>query len=297
MIIRSSILEVIRMNHLVAKTSGKNSEIMKIMSTDEEIFSIPDISNTEPYSPSYMLEDEEWFVLDNFISRGYINELIGIRNNFNSTSYSQIRLNQYDKIEYLCSKQDVHFLFQKMSSTRLVRKKWFSISGAPRLEVDNPIIILNNSADAVYNISLDKLYFRKLETIKSMFKGIEELYREATQEEVDDFLKEEFISLEEGFVSTEIKTANRKRIAMAIDTLEKFTKEEKKQIISYIKEYCDDVPTKDGLFIVGSEEHLKKILYGIEQRYYTTPIGNEKRLATSILPIKHQNNEQNRGVE
>ena len=72
-----------------------------------------------------------------------------------------------------------------MSSTRLVRKKWFSISGAPRLEVDNPIIILNNSADAVYNISLDKLYFRKLETIKSMFKGIEELYREATQEEVD----------------------------------------------------------------------------------------------------------------
>ena len=36
---------------------------------------------------------------------------------------------------------------------------------------------------------------------------------------------------------------------------------------------------------IGSEENLKQLMYGIEQRYYTTPIGNEKRLANSITTI------------
>jgi hypothetical protein len=33
------------------------------------------------------------------------------------------------------------------------------------------------------------------------------------------------------------------------------------------------------------EEELKKLLYGIEQRYYTTRQGGERRLANSITPL------------
>jgi len=271
-------------NHLLAKTKGRNGEILKILSIDGKIFDIPNLSNTTNYSSSYRLEDEEWFVLDNFTSRGYNNELI--ENGFDGTSYNQITVNQYNKIEYLCSKQGDYFLFQKMYPTRILQRKWFRISDSPHLEVDKPIIVLNNYVDAIYEIKTNKLYFKRIEIIKSIFKGIEELYREATQDEVDGFLKEDFISLADDFNSEKVKTANRKRIAMAIDTLNKFTKEDKKQIFNYIKEYCNDVPVRDDSFIVGKEEHLKKILYGIEQRYYTTPIGKEKMLANSVLKIE-----------
>ena len=118
-----------------------------------------------------------------------------------------------------------------------------------------------------------------------MFRGIEELYREATQDEVDTFLEQDFISLEGTFTSNNVKTANRKRIAMVIDTINQFTPDDKQQIFQYIRSYCEDVPVDGDNFLVSTEEHLKKILYGIEQRYYTTPLGNEKRLANSILKL------------
>ena len=271
------------MNHLLARIKGRNAEFLKVMSDERDLFDMPDLSDKQAYSPSYKLEDGEWYKLDHFLSRGYENSLIGIT--FDSTVYNQITKQQYSKINYLCSKQGDFYLFQKMSSTRLLYKKWFYISGAPKLEIDKPIIILNSFVDAVYDINDDSLYFRNIAKVKSMFKGIEELYREATQVEVDTFLEHDFISLDGTFTSNNVKTANRKRIAMVIDTLNQFTQDDKQQIFQYIRSYCEDVPVDGDTFFVSTEDHLKKILYGIEQRYYTTPLGNEKRLANSILKL------------
>ena len=39
-------------------------------------------------------------------------------------------------------------------------------------------------------------------------------------------------------------------------------------------------------FTIESENDLKSLLYGIEQRYYTTLLGNEKRLANSVTTIE-----------
>ena len=171
------------MNHLIAKIKARKAEFLKVVSDERGIFDMPDLSDSQAYSPSYKLEDGEWYNLDQFLSRGYENSLIG--STFNSTDYNQITKQQYSKINYLCSKQGDFFLFQKMSSTRLLYKKWFYISGAPQLEIDKPIIILNSFVDAVYDINGDSLYFKNIARVKSMFRGIEELYREATQVEVD----------------------------------------------------------------------------------------------------------------
>ena len=271
------------MNYLLARIKGRTAEFLKVVSDEIDIFDMPDFSNNIAYSPSYKLEDVEWYKLDNFLSLEYENKLI--ETTFNSIDYNQITKIQYSKINYLCSKQGEFFLFQKMSPTRLFKKKWFHISDAPTLEIDKPIIILNSFVDAVYDINDDILYFRNLAKVKSMFKGIEGLYREATQAEVNAFLDHDFISLDETFTSENVKTANRKRIAMAIDTLNQFTDDDEQQIFQYIHSYCNDVPVDENTFIISKEDHLKKILYGIEQRYYTTQLGNEKRLANSVLTL------------
>ncbi|MDY0387531.1 MAG: hypothetical protein RBT65_10470 [Methanolobus sp.] len=271
------------MNHLLARTKGQNGEFVKVMSNENDLFDLPDLSENLTYTQSYTLEDDEWYKLDGFLSLGYENDLIGTI--FDSTVYNQIDQQQYSKINYFCSKQGNYFLFQKMFPRRLLRKKWFKISEAPTLETNAPIIVLNSYVDAAYDINADILYFKSIARIKSIFRGIEELYREATQDEVNDFLNHNFISLDETFTSDNVKTANRKRIAIAIDTLNQFTEDDERQIFQYIRSYCEDVPVNGESFLISTENHLKKILYGIEQRYYTTPLGNEKRLANSTLTL------------
>ena len=63
------------------------------------------------------------------------------------------------------------------------------------------------------------LYFRRLESITGIFRGIDQLYKEATDEETTQFLSSGFIQLKDEYSASKVKTANRKRIALAQKTL------------------------------------------------------------------------------
>ncbi len=273
------------MNYLLAKMKGRQNEFLKILTSKEDILATPDLSHVQNYSPAYKLEDDEWFQLDKFLSRNFYNGLI--ENKFSGTSFNQIIKDNYENIKYLCAKQGDLYLFQKISIPKLFSQKWFHLTNKPKLKTD-PIIIINEWVDAVYDKQNDILYFKDIAKIKTMFKGIEELYREATQKEVDDFCyNNSFISLGKNFTTTQIKSLNRKRIAMAIDVLKDLSISELNQIVDYTKSYCPHVQVQANgdSFIINSEEDLKFVLFGIEQRYYTTAVKPKKRLANSVLEI------------
>ena len=63
--------------------------------------------------------------------------------------------------------------------------------------------------------------------------------------------------------------------------------DDKFEIYTYIKDYCNDIPydTEHKRFTIKDEESLKHLLWGIEQRYYTTKVGGEKRVANSVSKI------------
>lgn len=275
------------MNYLIAKTRGARGEFFKVLSEGTDIYSLPeDLVNRVTYDPSYRLEEDEWFSIDNFSEKEFFIDFL--RRSFNSTDYNQIAVHDYNKIEYLCAFQNNLYFFQKISDSLFIRKKYLSLSVTPVLQ-NKGIIIVNKIPDAVYDKKSDVLCFRKLSTISSIFRGIDTLYKEATQTETEQFLQNNFIRLEEGYNANMVKTANRKRIALAIDTLDTYSSEDRKSIFAYIKEYCEDLQydESNSYFILKSEEDLKKLLYGIEQRYYTTVLGGEKRLANSVLVLKN----------
>ncbi|HHF2379988.1 TPA: ATP F0F1 synthase synthase, partial [Haemophilus influenzae] len=115
------------------------------------------------------------------------------------------------------------------------------------------------------------------------------LYREATNEDVDNFLSNNFINKDGSFSTENVSKPNRKRIAMVIDTLSKLDNDSKNKILNYINEYCGDnlnFNKETQKFNISTDNELKILLYGIEQRFYTTPIGNEKRLANSIIKLE-----------
>jgi hypothetical protein len=273
------------MKHLIAKTKGRNGDFHLVIS-NKNIFELPDdLENPKGYKADYKIEDDEWFAIENFSEKKYFIDFLS--QNFMSTDYNQINVNDFNKIEYLCAYQSGDYYFQKLSTSQLIQKKYFSISNSPTLIENEPIIIIDNYPDAIYRKNNDTLYFKNLSTISSIFNGIDILYREATNEETEVFLQSDFILLENDFNAQKVKKANRKRIAMAIETFKKYSETQQKSIIDYIREYCDDLNFDEtqSNFSIKSEEDLKKLLFGIEQRYYTTRLGDERRLANSIITL------------
>lgn len=279
------------MNHLLAeiRDKGRGIKTYKIFS-DEEVYDLPnDLDNPKAYNSDYKLEDDEWFHIPYFSTTDFCIPLL--TKDFISTDYNQISSEQFKKLKYLCSYQkhndEEYYYFQKVYTSQIIEKRWFKFSDAPSLEKESPLVVVNIIADAIYFKTKDILYFKKLTAISTIFKGISELYKEATQEETANFLENDFIKLEDDYSSDKVGASNRKRIAMAIETLNSFSAEEKAQIYTYIKDYCSTLPfdETDLNFTIKCEDDLKHLLWGIEQRYYTTLIGNEKRVANSISAV------------
>ena len=113
---------------------------------------------------------------------------------------------------------------------------------------------------------------------------MDQLYRAATDAETKDFLENEFLQVDAGFQTLNVTIPNRKRIALVNETLSKFSNDEKQAIYNYTNQY-GQVSYENGKFKIESDDDLKFVLWGIEQRFYTTPIGGEKRVANSIISI------------
>ncbi|EMU4001214.1 TPA: hypothetical protein WLU17_001615, partial [Neisseria gonorrhoeae] len=57
---------------------------------------------------------------------------------------------------------------------------------------------------------------------------------------------------------------------------------------NYLAEYNNNILkfNADGSRVeISTDVQLKHLLYGIDERYYTTALGKEKRLANSVQPI------------
>ena len=273
------------MKYLFAYLGRRSGGLKKVLSTEEELFEDLDLSSIAPYSASYKLEEEQWFCLEEFSSNNYQNSFISADSPISTVDYHQIQVDEYQKIKYLCYEFDGSKYFQRKYPSNIISQKWISISGEPVLQDNTKILTLHSSPDCIYHIQDDKLYFRDLTKIKGMIKGIEELYREATQEEVVEFFAEEFIELKGGFGPDNVQVANRKRIAQVSDRLSQLDDDGRAYIVDYIHAYCPDIEYDDGKYSIANEVELKSVLFGIDERYYTTGLDSEKRLANSIQKL------------
>lgn len=272
------------MNHVIAKIRGRGQIYKKVIS-NQTLYSLPeDLANPVAYNPDHNLDVDQWFGIDNFSQKSYCLDLL--QHDFHSTDYDTLTAIDTNKMDFLCSYQnDSEYYFQRIPKAQLLGKKWIHIGDAVRFEENNKCIVIKSIADAIYLKAEDRLYFKNLPDITAIFKGIDELYREATKQETIDFLQNDFIHLDGGYSADKVKKANRQRIAMAVDTLNGFETEDKNTVLNYIMVYCPSLVFGENAFTIQSEDDLKLLLYGIEQRYFTTPVGGEKRLANSIIRI------------
>lgn len=275
------------MDYLIAKVKGHQKQRIFKLVSDQAVFDLnTDNMELVSYEPGHNLDEDAWFHIESFSTKPFFIDLL--KNEFVSSEYNDISKDKFSEIAYLCSIQNGNFLFQKITRSLIATRRVLSFGEKVSIEEDKQRIFINNTPDAIYIKSTDSLRFRSLATISSIFKGIDELYKEATKEEVKNFLHQSFIELKDGYGEDKVSKPNRKRIALALSSLSEMTTKERSDIFSYINEYCSkklNFDPENSIFEVKSDDELKFLLCGIEQRFYTTPLGNEKRLANSIQSL------------
>ena len=228
--------------------------------------------------------EDQWFVLANFSQKEYAPSLV--KEEFNAAKWSQIDREDYGKIDYIISVQDDgnQLIFQNVTNSLIYkRQSLLSLDDQPSLLNKEHLLVIHQQADAYYQRENDCLYFQRLSSITSIFPGINELYNEATDVEVEAVLSLPMLNLAADFTKDKVKTANRRRIREALDMYNQYDDQQKEQLPQYVNKYCQDPFFNDVTrkFDIKDEKTLTLFLNGLCQRYYTTEISQEKKVALS----------------
>lgn len=273
------------MNYLLARIRDRKNGIRCLLS-NQKIYEVPEaLDSAVPYAPDDSLEDGEWFYLDNFTQRVYCPNFL--KSPINGTAYAAIADDELGIISFLCSVQDDGLVcFQRVTKAQLLRQKRVVFGDIVRYEESSREIVINALPDAIYRSADNRLFFQKLSSITAIFHGIDEIFREATDEETNNFLKSDFIVIGESYNSSYVKKPNRKRIALAKEALSGYDSEQKAAVLQSIRDYYPSIINDDNSFKIEDDEDLTYLLYGVLQRYYTTADGREKRIASSVRSLQ-----------
>lgn len=272
------------MDFLFVKTKGKRGSFCKVLSDQQVYCDIPSFEDNRPYNDEVRLLENQWFVLANFSQKEYAPSLV--KDEFNAAQWSQIDRENYGRIDYIVAVQDDgnQLIFQNITSSLIYkRQNWLSLDDQPSLLNKAHLLVIHDQADAYYQRNNDCLYFQRLSSITNIFPGINELYNEATDDEVDLVLSLPILNVVPDFTKDKVKTANRRKIREALDMYNQYNNQQKEQLPLYMQKYCPRLSfdSVSGRFDIIDEKTLTLLLNGLCQRYYTTEISQEKKVALS----------------
>lgn len=235
--------------------------------------------NSREFNPEIKLEHEDWFYIE--IDDDHRTMISEYSDQFSNTvSLNDVDESEFSKIDLIFQKcENDDLVFQKITkSKRMVEKsilRWIPNIGKPERTIIENGIELKSEIDAYFDGN-DKLYFKNFRTIRSLFKGIDDYYRIASQEEVDEFKKFNLVSFVSDF---KIKTNNLKMLAVLKDyeiDLDDITV--KNTLLRTYNQYpSQDFELDDNQnFIIDSNRKLTSFLKLALGRLYTNPITKDK---------------------
>lgn len=276
------------MMFVLSKLKGKSGAYQKMLSSlPESMFSdikLKDLeSNCIDYSPTASADDFEWLVIRNFVKRPYALEIM--KSEKTSVDYNSLAANDITKVDFIAEINDAYIAFQKIRKSSFLKKKFIKLGDNFEYKREERLLQLNKFPDAIYDKQLDNLYFKNLFNISHIFPNITDVYRIATENEVKAFLENEIFHLGNNFSVQDVKIPNRKKIAVVTDKFQLMSESDKKNLFAYIGEYCPGIKMDGKSFNIRNENDLRNILYGLEEKFYTTNISKEKRVANSTVKI------------
>ena len=235
--------------------------------------------NIIKFDPEAQLEHEDWFYIE--IDDIHMPMVKEYGDKFLSTvSLNDVTEEEFTKIDLIFRKvENDGLVFQTITkSKRMVDKsilKWIPNIGKPERTIIENGIELKSAIDAYFDGN-DRLYFKNFRTIRSLFKGIDDYYRIASQAEVDEFKQFNLVSFVSDF---EIKTNNLKMLAVLKDYgIDLNDIGVKRTLLRSYSQYPNQEFELDENqnFIIDSNRKLTCLLKLALGRLYTNPITHHK---------------------
>lgn len=252
---------------------GNSDDISELVAPTIE----PD--NSIKFDPEAQLEHEDWFYIE--IDDIHMSMVKEYGDKFLSTvSLNDVTEEEFTKIDLIFRKvENDGLVFQKITkSKRMVDKsilKWIPNIRKPERTIIENGIELKSEIDAYFDGN-DRLYFKNFRTIRSLFKGIDDYYRIASQAEVDEFKEFNLVCFVKEF---KIKTNNLKMLAVlkdyGIDLNDVAVKSTLLRTYSQYPRQEFDLD-QNNIFQIDSNKKLTSFLKLALGRLYTNPITHDK---------------------
>ena len=260
---------------------GKVGQIYRKLENSKDISELvtPEIDpeNSREFDPEIKLEHDEWFYVE--IDDSHMSMVKEYEDKFlNTVGLNDVNEAEFSKIDLIFRKvENDGLVFQKITqSKRLVDKSILKLRHrrAERTIIENGIE-LKSENDAYFDGN-DKLYFKNFRTIRSLFKGIDDYYRIASQAEVDEFKEFYLVRFVKEF---KIKTNNLKMLAVLKDYgIDLNDIAVKSTLLRTYSQYPNQEFELDDNqnFIIDSNRKLTCLLKLALGRLYTNPITHHK---------------------
>ena len=246
------------------------------------------LQNALPYSPTSSLDADQWYYLDDLPSKR-INNPIENASTPSSNDWIQVDHSEYASIRFLAliDKQNRRVFYQKIPKSMLIKKPFiqcFGLNDEPTIAND-PIILLNEIPDAIYEECSGKLYFKHISKLTNIFRGIDQQFKEATEEEVSSFINSNIFSTLTGFDIKKVPSPIRKKVGNVQNHYDSFNDEEKTEFIINVQKYLPHINFHDGKFNITNNEDIRDLADALDQCFHETPITKEARRTQSYRKL------------
>lgn len=241
-----------------------------------------------PYSPNSSLDEDQWFFLDSLPSKKIKNPVTECLT-ANSNDWVQVSSDEYTSIRFLLliDKVNGRAFYQKVPNSMLIKKprlNWTMLNDEPNITTD-PIILINEIPDAIFDEALDKVYFRDISKLTDIFRGIDQQFKEATEAEVSNFVNSNIFNTTTGFNIKKVSSPVRKKIYSVQARFASFSANEQAQFISNVQQYLSHIIFQNGKFLITNNEDVRDLADALDQRFHETPITKERRRTQSYRSL------------
>ena len=257
--------------------------------TLKDLYKTPNVKLAIPLEvDARPLTEDEWYFLvlteeeKEQMLGGYVSESsVGMLSTIVPDQYTEA------KVIYLVSGEEK--FFTKVTSRQVLQSQKYVafVNEKPALVQQGNSLLLTGQVDAYWNGTM--LYFKKFTVIRSIFPGIQKMYKEITEAETNEFLSSALFDLREEMSSDVVGLQNRKKIASIVTakTIDLKDMEVCTKYVEYAKEYNLDLEIEDGKIALIDNADIGKVINLFSESFYTTDITGEKREIRTSRKLVH----------
>ncbi|MBQ6483727.1 MAG: hypothetical protein IJI90_01715 [Carnobacterium sp.] len=271
----------LKMNHCLIFDDKKITQVSH--------FKKPTIGREIAFDSEQHLNNDEWFFIKiDEAHKSMIDEYL--LNSTSTTSVNSLVKNDFSKVVTIYKVMDDGIIWQKVTTSKNLAPKYILGVAKTQLKISTTPagLEISENVDAFYNRSSERLYFHQFARIRSLFEGIDDYYKIATDQEIADFIDLGICTLASNVSFGE---RNQKTLKYILDSGENLndTTFKTKKLPKLIKDLSNNEISMDSIGqvnILSNKELTVLLTVVLSGRRYKNPVNNVLTEATHTKKVQ-----------